>query len=549
MRLKLKIIISIVFYISFSFFIVFSEFLNEESEKLYNEANQIKEEYYNNPTKENMDRYNEAMDKAIDYEDTLRKIDRWVSIEQIEADKRSTEEWLDVWFKEQEEIRKQEQQRQQEIEQERQQEMEAREAAARDVERRAEELWVSEKVIERMDDWATLEDAIRIENDIEESIRKAQEKREKYKAEQKALEEMEEAEKDKLFDKEVQESEAQTMQENAEYQEWRQEETQKELQQENSMQEDDFNRELKESESQTMQKNAEYQEWKKEEIQKEIKSTEGQITIAQEGIESAEIALEAKKQTEKLQNLYEAQKAYEPETPGYKAVQTQIDTELKSETQTLLQAQNNLTTAEAERDQALLKWNEKQALQWARNIHAAAQEKVKDLKTKYANARKAAEACQPGWWVSCEQLLINADLLEEEISAAEMEAEIAAEAKQEAQEKYDKSPFSHGDITSKWFQIKVGNLTPGMSKESAGVETTSELINFALGTLIQKLMIALWSLAILVMTIWGGYIVLHHGQDELLSKWKAIFMSWVYALVVALASYYIIAIVRFILYN
>jgi hypothetical protein len=78
---------------------------------------------------------------------------------------------------------------------------------------------------------------------------------------------------------------------------------------------------------------------------------------------------------------------------------------------------------------------------------------------------------------------------------------------------------------------------------------TKQNVNYALGTIIQTLMIALWSLALLIMTVGAGYIVLHHGQDELLSKWKSIFMSWVYALVVALSSYYLVAIFRYILFQ
>jgi hypothetical protein len=63
------------------------------------------------------------------------------------------------------------------------------------------------------------------------------------------------------------------------------------------------------------------------------------------------------------------------------------------------------------------------------------------------------------------------------------------------------------------------------------------------------MMIALGSLSVLIMTIWGWYIIMHNWQDELLSKWKSIFMSWVYAMSVALSSYYIISIVRYLLYS
>lgn len=78
---------------------------------------------------------------------------------------------------------------------------------------------------------------------------------------------------------------------------------------------------------------------------------------------------------------------------------------------------------------------------------------------------------------------------------------------------------------------------------------TSQVINRTLGTIIQKLMVALWVLAVLIMTVWAGYIIMYHGQDELLSKGKSIFMAGITSLVVALSSYYLVSILRFILYN
>lgn len=116
---------------------------------------------------------------------------------------------------------------------------------------------------------------------------------------------------------------------------------------------------------------------------------------------------------------------------------------------------------------------------------------------------------------------------------------------QAAKDAYSNSAEAAWDVTTTWFTIFVDDISPGMWPVWW---TTKENVNFVLWTIIQNLMIALWSLALLIMTIWAGYILLHHGQDELLSKWKAIFMSWVYAMVVALSSYYLISIVRYILY-
>jgi hypothetical protein len=93
-----------------------------------------------------------------------------------------------------------------------------------------------------------------------------------------------------------------------------------------------------------------------------------------------------------------------------------------------------------------------------------------------------------------------------------------------------------------WFQTKVAS-------DWTKLDNTSKVINHTLWTIIQKLMVALWVLSVLIMTVWAGYIIMYHGQDELLSKGKSIFMSGITALIVALSSYYIVSILRFILYN
>ena len=95
------------------------------------------------------------------------------------------------------------------------------------------------------------------------------------------------------------------------------------------------------------------------------------------------------------------------------------------------------------------------------------------------------------------------------------------------------------------FVIDVDSISPWMNVRKW---STNKTINYALGTIIQKLMIGLGSLSLLIMTVWAWYIVLHGWQDELLNKWKSIFMSGIYAMLVALSSYYLIVIVRYVLY-
>ena len=101
-------------------------------------------------------------------------------------------------------------------------------------------------------------------------------------------------------------------------------------------------------------------------------------------------------------------------------------------------------------------------------------------------------------------------------------------------------------ICSPDFKISVGNISPWMRVHWSTAEKSA---NYVLWTIIQRLMVGLWSVSLLIMTVWAWYMILYTWQDELLTKWKSIFMSWIISLVVALSSYYIVTLLRFILYN
>lgn len=74
-------------------------------------------------------------------------------------------------------------------------------------------------------------------------------------------------------------------------------------------------------------------------------------------------------------------------------------------------------------------------------------------------------------------------------------------------------------------------------------------IQSVLSIIIQKMMIVLWIISLFIMTVWAWYMITYHWEDELLSKWKTIFKAWIIALVVALSSYYLVSLIRYIIYN
>lgn len=193
----------------------------------------------------------------------------------------------------------------------------------------------------------------------------------------------------------------------------------------------------------------------------------------------------------------------------------------------------NQKTQEKSYNQALIKnWNLAQKTQWTKYMLDLAEQEL-------FNAQEASKNC----WNEC------SDEVKSTLTNAQKNVNGLKADYQKAKEEYDNSELAENDITSRWFEIKVDTFTPWLKLESIGAENTNQVINYTLGTIIQRLMIALWSFSLIIMTIWAWYIILHNWQDELLNKWKSIFMSWVYALVVALSAYYLVSIVRFIIFS
>ena len=98
-------------------------------------------------------------------------------------------------------------------------------------------------------------------------------------------------------------------------------------------------------------------------------------------------------------------------------------------------------------------------------------------------------------------------------------------------------------VNSSNFEINVGNITPWYGKPE--VSSWQGKIIWILKDLIEKLMIALWVLALFMMTIGWWFMIISYWQEDLINRWKNIFTSWLIALVVALSSWLL---VRFISY-
>lgn len=103
------------------------------------------------------------------------------------------------------------------------------------------------------------------------------------------------------------------------------------------------------------------------------------------------------------------------------------------------------------------------------------------------------------------------------------------------------------DIKSSNYTIKTQDIVPWTTYKTTNRDTKKR-VNDSLLVIIQKLLIPLWVLSAFVMAIWAGYMILSSWQDEVLNKGKKIFKMWIFAVVIALISYLLVELVKYLLY-
>lgn len=102
-------------------------------------------------------------------------------------------------------------------------------------------------------------------------------------------------------------------------------------------------------------------------------------------------------------------------------------------------------------------------------------------------------------------------------------------------------------LCSDSFMIPTSKFSPGW----AGLNKASSkaTINGFFTVLIKKLMVALWSLALIIMVVWAGFMITAMWKDDSLNKWKTIFKAWIIALAIAMSSYFMVSFLSYILYS
>ena len=108
--------------------------------------------------------------------------------------------------------------------------------------------------------------------------------------------------------------------------------------------------------------------------------------------------------------------------------------------------------------------------------------------------------------------------------------------------------FASDDFKSIDFTIDIKDFT-GMWKDVVSWWTLDQKANNFFWEIIDILLSAVWVIALFVMVVWAWFMVFYNWQDEMLKKWKNLFMWWILWLVIALTSYYIIALIKYFIYQ
>lgn len=170
--------------------------------------------------------------------------------------------------------------------------------------------------------------------------------------------------------------------------------------------------------------------------------------------------------------------------------------------------------------------------------------------SKYTKEEKDAildtQISKPDWWTYSIKDAFNAWDLTDGKSNKEFQ-----QITKELNNVWTQSKFacesSKDAICSDKFEIDTKLFSPGWT--GLNKASSEKTINWFMTVLIKKLMVALGSLALLIMVVWAWFMIFAMWKDENLNKWKTIFKAWLISLAIALSSYYMVSFLSYILYT
>lgn len=99
------------------------------------------------------------------------------------------------------------------------------------------------------------------------------------------------------------------------------------------------------------------------------------------------------------------------------------------------------------------------------------------------------------------------------------------------------------------FNVKVSDFTWNTWMDIQDWETLKQKTNGLLNKIIKMLIVAIWVIALFVVSVWAWYMIMYNWNEEFLKKWRNMVYTGFLTLFIALTSYYLMNLVRYILYS
>lgn len=114
-------------------------------------------------------------------------------------------------------------------------------------------------------------------------------------------------------------------------------------------------------------------------------------------------------------------------------------------------------------------------------------------------------------------------------------------------EEKDSCTWNWDCLGSSNYTFSTSKFVPGWTFKIG--ESTKKRVDWGLLTIIQRLMIPFWVISVIILTIWAWFMILSGWMDEHITKWKKIFKMWLISISVALCSYLLVELLKYLLYT
>lgn len=108
--------------------------------------------------------------------------------------------------------------------------------------------------------------------------------------------------------------------------------------------------------------------------------------------------------------------------------------------------------------------------------------------------------------------------------------------------------YANNDFSSPGFMFSVKEFF-WIWKDVISWSDLETKSNNLFAEIINILIVGMWVIALFVMVVGAWFMIFYNWQDEVLNKWKKMFMTGIIWLFLALSSYYIVALIKYFIYQ